>query len=146
MSRTILIVDDDPSIVTVWIRLLQGLKAEIRVAANVEEALEQMRKLPPPDLVMLDLNLPPLTAVNTAKVIFRFREINPSVAVVAVSGMDKDEMIKALAGVFVDSIQSKQDIMTQTGLLQVIRETLDTKKRTSGQILQDMGDIIQKSK
>lgn len=144
-TLTILIVDDDPNIVSVWIRLLRELKAEIRVAGSVDAALEQMRKIPPPDLVMLDLNLPPLSAVNTAKAICRFRELNPSVAVVAVSGMEREEMVKALTGVVVDSIQSKRDIATQPGLLKVIRETLDAKKRTSGQILQDMGDLIQKA-
>lgn len=142
---TILIVDDDQGILTVWSRLLQSLNAEIRTARNVEEALDQMRRLPPPDLVILDLNIPPLSAGNTAKVIVRFREINPSVAVVAVSGMEKEEMIKALAGVAVESVQNKRDIGSQVGLLKVVRETLDTKKRTSGQILQDMGDLIQKT-
>lgn len=53
----ILIVDDDPQIRGVLLRLLSRFSGSVVQAASAEEALEALRQTPP-DLVLLDIGLP----------------------------------------------------------------------------------------
>ncbi|MEW6689877.1 MAG: response regulator [Pseudomonadota bacterium] len=57
MARKVLIVDDEPNIVTALDYLLQRSGYEVRVAANGEEALRQVEAFAP-DAVLLDVMLP----------------------------------------------------------------------------------------
>jgi two-component system, OmpR family, alkaline phosphatase synthesis response regulator PhoP len=57
MNRRILIVDDEPNIVTSLEFLMRGDDYEVRVARNGEEAL-QLTESFRPDLVLLDVMMP----------------------------------------------------------------------------------------
>ena len=57
MSRRILIVDDEPNIVTSLEFLMRGDDYEVRVARNGEEAL-QLAESFRPDIVVLDVMMP----------------------------------------------------------------------------------------
>ena len=57
MSRRILIVDDEPNIVTSLEFLMRGSNYEVLVARNGEEALRHAESFQP-DLVLLDLMMP----------------------------------------------------------------------------------------
>jgi len=57
MSRRILIVDDEPSIVTLLEFLMRGSDYEVRVARDGEEALRGAECFRP-DLVLLDVMMP----------------------------------------------------------------------------------------
>jgi len=57
MSRRILIVDDEPNIVTSLEFLMRGDDYEVRVARNGEEAL-QLAESFRPDVVLLDVMMP----------------------------------------------------------------------------------------
>jgi DNA-binding response OmpR family regulator len=57
MARRILIVDDEPSIVTLLEFLMRGSDYEVRVARNGEEALRRAESFRP-DLVLLDVMMP----------------------------------------------------------------------------------------
>ncbi len=57
MSRRILIVDDEPNIVTSLEFLMRGDHYEVRVARNGEEAL-QLAESFRPDIVVLDVMMP----------------------------------------------------------------------------------------
>jgi DNA-binding response OmpR family regulator len=57
MTREILVVDDEPSIVLSLEFLMKEAGYAVRVAADGEAALEAIAAAPP-DLVLLDVNLP----------------------------------------------------------------------------------------
>jgi len=57
MSRRVLIVDDEPNIVTSLEFLMRGDDYEVRVARNGEEAL-QLAESFRPDIVVLDIMMP----------------------------------------------------------------------------------------
>jgi DNA-binding response OmpR family regulator len=57
MGKKVLIVDDEPNIVAALEYLLQRKGYEIRIAADGEEALRQVRSFAP-DLVLLDVMMP----------------------------------------------------------------------------------------
>jgi DNA-binding response OmpR family regulator len=57
MSRRILIVDDEPNIVTSLEFLMRGSDYDVRVARNGEEAL-QLAESFRPDIVVLDVMMP----------------------------------------------------------------------------------------
>ena len=60
MSKKVLIVDDEPNIVAALEFLLEKHGYQVRVAANGEEALEQLDAFGP-DLVLLDVMVPRLS-------------------------------------------------------------------------------------
>jgi len=57
MVRRILIVDDEPNIVTLLEFLMRGSDYEVRVARNGEEALRRAESFRP-DLILLDVMMP----------------------------------------------------------------------------------------
>jgi DNA-binding NarL/FixJ family response regulator len=64
--KQLLIVDDSPLIVSRLRNLLEGLPglAAIDSAGTVAEALDRLSGAPPPDIVLLDINLPDDTGIN----------------------------------------------------------------------------------
>ena len=58
MAR-ILVVDDDPDIVRVVVKILEGRGHQVQVARDGFEGIARIRA-EPPDVVILDLNLPKL--------------------------------------------------------------------------------------
>ena len=57
MAKRVLIVDDEPNIVTALDYLLRRSGYEVRAASNGEEALRQVQEYAP-DLVLLDVMMP----------------------------------------------------------------------------------------
>ena len=85
-AETILIVDDERSIVAVASRILEKLSYRIIAACNGAEAVEiyrRERRLI--DLVLLDYIMPTMDGEDT---LLELRRINPSVKVVMASGYD----------------------------------------------------------
>ncbi len=66
MSRRILIVDDEPNIVTSLEFLMRGDDYEVQVARNGEEAL-QLADSFRPDLVLLDVMMPQRTGFEVCQ-------------------------------------------------------------------------------
>ncbi len=66
MSRRILIVDDEPNIVTSLEFLMRGDDYEVQVARNGEEAL-QLAESFRPDLVLLDVMMPQRTGFEVCQ-------------------------------------------------------------------------------
>ncbi|HQT95392.1 MAG TPA: response regulator, partial [Thermoanaerobaculaceae bacterium] len=64
MSKTILVVDDEPDVVTYLSTVLRDAGYETLEAANGDEAMEQIRK-GHPDLITLDITMPEMTGVKT---------------------------------------------------------------------------------
>lgn len=66
MSKKVLIVDDEPNIVAALEFLLEKQGYQVKVAANGEEALEQLDAFAP-DLVLLDVMVPKLSGYEVCQ-------------------------------------------------------------------------------
>lgn len=82
----ILVVDDEPAIVTVVRERLERDGFRVRAVASGEDALEQIG-LDPPDLLVLDLMLP---GIDGLEVLSRLRGQDSRVPVVVLSAKDED--------------------------------------------------------
>ncbi len=82
MAESILIVDDEPAILTSLSKILEDEGYQIAMAKSGQEALKAL-VADPPDLMMLDIWMPELDGIETLK---RVREQAPQVQVVMMSG------------------------------------------------------------
>ena len=82
MFPTILIVDDEPSIVQSLSGLLTDEGFEVTTAGNGYEALQQIEAIVP-DLVLLDIWMPGIDGLETLKEI---KKSNPSIHVIMITG------------------------------------------------------------
>lgn len=143
MKQTILLVDDDPNILLSWEKQLAVLGANILTASTIPAAIEQMRRIPPPDLVLLDLVVPPHSATETVEATATLRAFNPDLVIIAISGMEKDEIIKAVANARVEAMVTKHEALTQVELLRVFKAALD-KGANSGELLARVSETIRR--
>ena len=91
--RTILIVDDAPANIRALASLLKG-EYRILVALNGEKALEIVRGESPPDLILLDIQMPGMDGYEVCR---RLKSESPSnripvIFVTAKSGADEEEL------------------------------------------------------
>ena len=82
MSASILIVDDEESILTSLSSILQDEGYEVAVAKNGAEAL-RVYTMDPPDLMLLDIWMPEMDGMETLR---RVRELVPMAQVMMMSG------------------------------------------------------------
>lgn len=147
---TVLLVDDDPNCIYLWTRMLKTLNATILFSRTIEDALLQMETIPPPDVVLLDLKVPPFSADQTLLAIHAFRAKNPNLAVIAVSGMRLDEILRAIedSGVTVQGAISKDETMSQSRLLASVKAAMVSGKsfRDTMAILETTNDAIEKKR
>lgn len=141
MKQRILLVDDDENILKIWEHFLEPLDVEILLAHNVAEAIEQMRKVPPPDFVFLDLHLPPHAPTETIAEIKTLREFNPKLVVLAISGLSQDEILHLVSKARVDASVSKYEAQTQIDLLRAMKTALSN-GANGGKLLANVSDII----
>ena len=78
----ILIIDDDPSILTMLKRMLEKAGYEVDTAGNGSEGLKKIESCPP-DLLVTDIVMPEKEGLE---LIFYLREKNPGLKIVAISG------------------------------------------------------------
>lgn len=150
---TILLVDDDRNCMELWARMLHGLRADILFAASVQEAMQRMGTIPPPDLVLLDLKLPPYGPEHTLSAVNAFREFNPNLAVVAISGMTLDAILQVVAsvGIPIEATLTKDDSLSQANLLEAVQRALANKVgkgdfRDTMRVLETASSIIEQKR
>ncbi|MBZ5515327.1 MAG: sigma-54 dependent transcriptional regulator [Acidobacteriia bacterium] len=82
LPATILVVDDEPSVLRYMRTLLEVEDYKVETAASGREALERVERDPPPDLVLLDLLMPELDGLGT---LVQLRRIRPGIKVIMLS-------------------------------------------------------------
>ena len=120
MVRRILIVDDEPNIVTLLEFLMRGSDYEVRVARNGEEALRRAESFRP-DLVLLDVMMPQRSGFEVCQ---KIRE-NPALRDVKIvmltakgRNLEKDRGLNLGANAYVTKPFSTKELMnTVRGLL-----------------------------
>jgi two-component system KDP operon response regulator KdpE len=94
-SASILVVDDEPQIRRVLRTTLTFRGYEISEAASGEDALEMARKVKP-DLILLDVNLPGISGIETCKEIRRWSET--PIIMLTVRNTERDKVVALDAG------------------------------------------------
>ena len=92
MKKKVLLVDDDPGVRRMLLRVLEEEDYEVVPAANGLEALEVVTNAAP-DLVLLDLNLPVQNGWETLE---RLNNENPSLPVIIITARP-NQLFPALA-------------------------------------------------
>jgi two-component system response regulator AtoC len=82
LPATILVVDDEPSVLRYMRTLLEVEDYHVETASSGREALARIEKEPVPDLVLLDLLMPEMDGLGT---LVQLRKIRPGVKVIMLS-------------------------------------------------------------
>jgi two-component system KDP operon response regulator KdpE len=94
-SASILVVDDEPQIRRVLRSTLAFRGYELVEAASGEEAVELARKVKP-DLILLDVNLPGISGIETCREMRRFTAA--SIIMLTVRNAERDKVVALDAG------------------------------------------------
>jgi CheY-like chemotaxis protein len=88
--RVVLVVDDEPMVLRLMVRILREVGFEVHAAADALQALEVAVRMPEPaDVLVTDLRMEPVDGADLAKLIVRQW---PGVQVLYVSGFDTDRL------------------------------------------------------
>ncbi len=118
-DRTILLVDDEPSVRAAARRILERSGLRVRVAENGRRALETWTAEGPFDLVVVDMAMP---VMGGKEFFFRLRRLAPTARVIVVSGFSKDgEAAEALAAGALGFVEKPY---TPTSLSRAVRAAL----------------------
>lgn len=89
----ILLVDDDPLIASLGRELLEKLSYEVETMGDGDEVLARFQQDPPPDLVILDYQLPGLSGLEILR---RLRARHPDAKVLMASGFFSNQEMAEL--------------------------------------------------
>jgi CheY-like chemotaxis protein len=86
MSRTVLIVDDDPGVLQVLAAMLEDLGCEVVTAASGPEALDQLGQNGQISILITDINMPGMDGHELAE---RARGMSAELQVLQLSGRER---------------------------------------------------------
>jgi CheY-like chemotaxis protein len=107
MAKKILVVDDEPDVVTYLSSVLRDNGYEVLEATNGEEAMEKVLA-GPPDLVTLDITMPEMTGVKA----YRKMKEDPALKAIPVV------MVTGVAPEFKQFISSRTQVPPPEGYLE----------------------------
>jgi DNA-binding NtrC family response regulator len=121
--KSILVIDDDPLVVSLMQRMLQADNWDIRIAQNGRDAIEQI-DLHIPDLIITDIVMPDMEGLE---IIAGLKKSHPQIRIIAVSGSGRGQAVDYLAyaeklGAFATLTKP----FRREELLQLVRRALDT--------------------
>jgi two-component system KDP operon response regulator KdpE len=111
-SATILIVDDEPQLRRVMLATLTDLGYVVVTAMSGEEALEKFRH-EPPDLVLLDLNMPGMGGLETCRTLRASSDVPIVILSVRNAERDKVEALDAGADDYVTKPFGIQELLAR---------------------------------
>lgn len=119
-GETILVVDDEPSVVSVTQQTLQAFGYRVLTAGDGAEAVAlYAQHVKTVDVVLTDMMMPVMDGPST---IYALMRINPSVKIIAASGLNANGSVAKASGAGVKHFLSKP--YTAETLLQILREVL----------------------
>ena len=131
MSRRILIVDDEPNIVTSLEFLMRGSSYEVRVARNGEEALRRAESFRP-DLILLDVMMPQRSGFEVCQKIRQnpaLRDVKIVMLTAKGRDVEKDRGLNLGANAYVTKPFSTKELMNTVHALLAESEARDTGRR-----------------
>lgn len=117
-------VEDSPQVRFIWERALKDLDVEVWECASLVEAKVLSHKIPPPDIMLLDIRLNDTQDLETIDTIGYFREGNPNLIVVVLSGYLDKKAIELAVSQSVQGIWDKSAIVRQSDLWNVLQHAM----------------------
>ncbi len=96
-SYTILLIEDDPSLLKLFQAYLRMQGFGTRTAANRAEIERELAVPTPPDLILLDLNLPDIGGFDILHMLAEHANMGSTPVVVASADTTKESIVRALA-------------------------------------------------
>lgn len=124
MSLTILIIDDDSSVIALWTRNLVPHGFMVRSANTMAEGLAQNAALPMPEIIILDIQLPDSRGTDTLNQIPILKQINPNARVIIATGWATPEIEYQAMQLGADAFKAKQDMTGQVNLFRALQECM----------------------
>lgn len=119
-AKTVLVVDDEPSVLRVASKVLRRAGYDILEALGGEEALRIADEFDGTiDLLLTDVVMPGLGGRELGE---RFRELHPGTALLFMSGYTEDEVL--LQGIRVAEVNYISKPFTVAGLREKVQEVL----------------------
>lgn len=117
MKPIALIVEDDSNVASHWRNSLQKLDMESRWATNLKDALLLAKKIPPPSLILLDLNLEGgTTAIDTINAISELKTYSPEAVIIIISGFITPEITTLAIEKGAHGVRQKMDMQRSRDL------------------------------
>ena len=91
MTKKILVVDDDQSILSIFEYILQEAGYATETASDGYEGIEKVKSMDDLDLIFMDVKMPGLSGIDAFKEI---QKIKPRLLVVMMTGYSVDELLK----------------------------------------------------
>src|ERR1700749_1141286 len=86
MSRVVLVVDDDTSVLEVIASMLEELGCEVVSARSGPEAIDQLRRDSRIEILITDINMPEMDGHELTQ---RAKRINPDLKILQLSGRER---------------------------------------------------------
>jgi len=86
MARTVLVVDDDPSVLEVIAGMLEDLDCDVVTAENGLDALDQLNRNQRIAILITDINMPGMDGHELAE---RAIKISPELQIIQLSGRER---------------------------------------------------------
>ena len=120
-GETVLVVDDEASILTITCQTLQAFGYKVLKAVDGAEAVSTYAQNPDEiDVVLTDMNMPVMDGRATIHALLR---INPAVKIIAASGLNSNGAVTKVSDANVKHFLTKP--FTAGTLLETVRATLD---------------------
>lgn len=120
-SGRILLVDDEPAVVTYLSTMLCKLRYEVTSAAEPKEALAHVRRTPGGfDLLVTDQTMPTMTGLQLAAAV---RKLGEDMPVIVMTGYSEDLTSERIAQIGIHAVLAKP--FTASELEQVIRTAMN---------------------
>lgn len=141
----VLIIEDRPEIRYIWKKYLSDLpiRVDIREAPTLREGVLLSRKIPPPDLILLDLRLEDShTPENTIANQELLKSCNPNVVLVTISGYITPEIAELTVAKGAHGFIRKQEIERSSHLWEAIQAAISRAPAGAQKAMCHTSDII----
>lgn len=122
----VLIVEDSPEVGEIWSRFLKDAGYLVDVAPTMADAMVKIRRIPPHDLIFLDLSLPDTAnKEETLKFIDVAKSVNPHVKLIVATGYATEQIRRLALEMGADDFREKNDMTSQVQLYRIIKSQFD---------------------
>lgn len=131
MKPRVLVIEDESTLIEIWLRLLNKSGCHADVVRSLAEGMAIMRRIPPPDYVVLDLRLADsFDATETVRVIPEIKSIHPSSSVIVTTGYSTNQIKELAMQLGADVFTDKNRMFHEDGCWGVLKRFIDKHKGT----------------
>lgn len=145
----VLVIEDDENLAELIKRTLEPISAEITCVRTLAEGMAEVARVPAPEVVTLDLNLPDSTATETLERVKTLREKNENALILIVTGaLDISHRSKAIEFGADDFIVKHEAFAPPSGFMKNLRDVVrslvrqPTAYQRSGHILEKLSSKL----